>query len=122
MRRHLHSHSSPLLCPSRCSSLQALVCAIARSSPWLRLERGGDRLTGRTYTASTVRILRLSTNSFLSSLDLVMQTISTFDPALPQPTDEELAEQSRIANSGNVKGIELRGDGKGAGSGEEIKG
>lgn len=79
-------------------------------------------LTSRTYRASTVRILRLTTNSLLSSLDLVLQTISTFDPSLPQLSDEELAEQRRIANSGNVKGIELRGDGKGAGSGEEIKG
>jgi hypothetical protein len=25
------------------------------------------------------------------------------------------------ANKGNVKGIELKGDGKGAGSGEEVK-
>jgi EKC/KEOPS complex subunit PCC1/LAGE3 len=75
----------------------------------------------RVYRATTVRILRLCTNAFLSSLDLVQQTIATFDPALPQLSDEELAEQARIANSGNVKGIELRGDGKGAGSGEEIK-
>lgn len=77
---------------------------------------------GRAYRATTVRLLRLSTNSFLSSLDLVIQTIGAFDPDLPQLSDAELEEQSRIANSGNTRGIELRGDGKGAGSGEEIKG
>lgn len=74
------------------------------------------------YRASTVRILRLCTNSFLSSLDLVQQTIATFDPLAPQLSDAELEERARIANSGNTQGIELKGDGKGAGSGEEIKG
>jgi EKC/KEOPS complex subunit PCC1/LAGE3 len=36
-------------------------------------------------------------------------------------TDEELEEIRREANRGEVKGIELRGDGKGAGSGEEVR-
>ena len=43
------------------------------------------------------------------------------DPSIPPLTDAELEERSRIANAGNTRGIELRGDGKGAGSGEEIK-
>ena len=43
------------------------------------------------------------------------------DASRPQLSDVDLAEQKRIANSGNVRGIELRGDGRGAGSGEEVQ-
>ena len=52
-----------------------------------------------------------------------MQTMESFapDPSVPPPTDQQLEDQSRIANRGDVKGIELRGDGRGAGSGEEIR-
>jgi EKC/KEOPS complex subunit PCC1/LAGE3 len=43
------------------------------------------------------------------------------DPDQPPITDEEL-ERIRIeANKGESKGIELRGDGKGAGSGQEVQ-
>ncbi|ORX33930.1 transcription factor Pcc1-domain-containing protein [Kockovaella imperatae] len=75
------------------------------------------------YACATVRLLRLSTNSFFSSVDLVVRTLEAFapDPDRPDPTDEELEEQRRLANSAQTKGIELRGDGKGAGSGEEVR-
>jgi EKC/KEOPS complex subunit PCC1/LAGE3 len=43
------------------------------------------------------------------------------DPTAPVISDEEL-EQVRIeANAGETQGIELRGDGKGAGSGQEVQ-
>ncbi|WVQ83270.1 hypothetical protein IAT38_005409 [Cryptococcus sp. DSM 104549] len=77
------------------------------------------------YAAATIRLLRLSTNSFLSSADLVLRTMSSFapDPSDRIPTDEELEEIRREANkqTGAGRGIELRGDGKGAGSGEEVR-
>ncbi|GFZ47781.1 hypothetical protein JCM24511_05528 [Saitozyma sp. JCM 24511] len=76
-----------------------------------------------SYSTSTVRLLRLATNSFLSSLDLVLRTLSAFapDPTVRRLTDAELEEIRKEANRGDVRGIELRGDGKGAGSGEEVR-
>ncbi|WWD21526.1 hypothetical protein CI109_106012 [Kwoniella shandongensis] len=78
------------------------------------------------YAATTVRLLRLATNSFLSSVDLVLRTMSSFapDPSDFRPSDEELErvrEEANRATKGGGKGIELRGDGKGAGSGEEVR-
>jgi EKC/KEOPS complex subunit PCC1/LAGE3 len=79
----------------------------------------------RHFQASTVRLLRLSTNSFLSSLDLVIRMLEEFAPDEDDPvlTDEKLREEARKANeaSGAIRGIELKGDGKGAGSGQEVK-
>ena len=77
----------------------------------------------RECRATTVRLLRLATNSFLSSVDLVMRTMAEFapDPGQPGLSDEELEKQRRLANADGPKGIELRGDGKGAGSGEEVQ-
>ncbi|WWC86871.1 uncharacterized protein L201_001750 [Kwoniella dendrophila CBS 6074] len=78
------------------------------------------------YETSTVRLLRLSTNSCLSSLDLVVRTMSSFatDPKDIPKTDEELEkfrdEANRISGGAGT-GIELKGDGRGAGSGEEVK-
>ena len=68
-----------------------------------------------------MRLLRLATNSFLSSVDLILRTMEEFapDPA-KEMTDEQLEEDRRIANAGNTQGIELKGDGRGAGSGEEV--
>ncbi|WVF69752.1 hypothetical protein IAT40_004531 [Kwoniella sp. CBS 6097] len=85
----------------------------------------GDELVV-TYWTSTIRLLRLSTNSFLSSLDLVTRTMTSFapDPADVRVTDEELErikEESNASAGGTKKGIELKGDGRGAGSGEEVK-
>ncbi|KAK8847436.1 hypothetical protein IAR55_005294 [Kwoniella newhampshirensis] len=78
-----------------------------------------------SYAATTVRLLRLATNSFLSSIDLVLRTMASFapDPSDIRPTDEDLARVRSEANrvSGGGKGIELKGDGKGAGSGEEVR-
>ena len=75
------------------------------------------------YETTTVRLLRLSTNTLLSSLDLVVRTMADFapDPAQPAISDEELERKRIEANAGETKGIELRGDGKGAGSGEEVR-
>ncbi|WRT64725.1 uncharacterized protein IL334_001659 [Kwoniella shivajii] len=78
------------------------------------------------YETTTVRLLRLSTNSFLSSLDLVVRTMTSFapDPQDPIIADEELEKIRDDANraaGGAGKGIELRGDERGAGSGEEVK-
>lgn len=77
------------------------------------------------YATTSVRLLRLSTNSFLSSADLVLRTMSSFapDPSDRIPTDEELEElrQEANRNTGVGRGIELKGDGKGAGSGEEVR-
>lgn len=80
-------------------------------------------MMNRNFAATTVRLLRLSTNSFLSSLDLVLRTMSEFapDPSIPRITDEELERIRVESNKGDVKGIELRGDGKGAGSGQEVR-
>ena len=75
------------------------------------------------YATTTVRLLRLSTNTILSSLDLLVRTMAEFapDPSQPIISDEEL-ERIRIeANAGQTKGIELKGDGKGAGSGQEVQ-
>ncbi len=70
-----------------------------------------------------MRLLRLATNSFLSSADLVMRTMEEFapDPGGARGTDEQVEEERVRANVGGGTGIELRGDGRGAGSGEEIK-
>lgn len=77
----------------------------------------------RDFTATTVRLLRLATNSFLSSVDLVMRSMEEFapDPGDRRLTDDELEEERLKANKGVGKGIELKGDGRGAGGGEEIK-
>ena len=77
----------------------------------------------REFIATTVRLLRLTANSFLSSVDLVMRSMEEFapDPGERRLTDEELEAERLLANAGGGKGIELRGDGKGAGSGEEIQ-
>ncbi|CAK9782478.1 Pcc1-domain-containing protein [Cutaneotrichosporon oleaginosum] len=77
-----------------------------------------------TIRAATVRIVRLATNAFLSSADLVLRTMAEFapDPDEPEVTDAELeaaAEEAR-RSGGGMKGIELRG-GVGAGGGEEVK-
>ncbi|ORY30374.1 transcription factor Pcc1-domain-containing protein [Naematelia encephala] len=74
------------------------------------------------FKATTVRLLRLATNSFLSSVDLVMRTMEEFasDPDIPLPTDQELEDERVRANRGQDKGIELKGDGVGAGGGEEV--
>jgi EKC/KEOPS complex subunit PCC1/LAGE3 len=74
--------------------------------------------------AATVRLLRLASNSFLSSADLVLRTMGEFapDPNEVLPTDEDLdvvASRAREEGGGR-KGIELTG-GAGAGSGEELK-
>jgi len=75
------------------------------------------------YRATTVRLLRLATNSFLASVDLVMRTMEEFapDPDDRIPTDQELEEERINANAGVKEGIELRGDGRGAGGGEEVR-
>ncbi|WVQ98105.1 hypothetical protein IAU59_005227 [Kwoniella sp. CBS 9459] len=85
----------------------------------------GDELVV-TYWTSTIRLLRLSTNSFLSSLDLVTRTMTSFapDPSDVRVSDEELErikEESNASTGGTKKGIELKGDGRGAGSGEEVR-
>lgn len=77
-----------------------------------------------TIRAASIRIVRLATNAFLSSADLVLRTMAEFapDPDEPEITDAELeaaAEEARRAGGG-MKGIELRG-GVGAGGGEEVK-
>ncbi|GMK57904.1 hypothetical protein CspeluHIS016_0407380 [Cutaneotrichosporon spelunceum] len=77
-----------------------------------------------TIRAATIRIVRLATNAFLSSADLVLRTMAEFapDPDEPEETDAELeaaAEEARRAGGG-MKGIELKG-GVGAGGGEEVK-
>lgn len=75
-------------------------------------------------TAATLRILRLATNAFLSSADLVLRTMAEFapDPDEEEPSAEELeaAAQDARERGGGMKGIELRG-GVGAGGGEEVK-
>ena len=43
------------------------------------------------------------------------------DPNIPRLSDDELERIRVESNSGDVRGIELRGDGKGAGSGQEVK-
>ncbi|EIW71225.1 hypothetical protein TREMEDRAFT_67629 [Tremella mesenterica DSM 1558] len=75
-----------------------------------------------TYKTATVRLLRLATNSFLSSAELISRAMSEFapDPTLPRVTDDELERIRLEANKGNSGGIELRGDGVGAGSGQEV--
>ena len=75
------------------------------------------------FTATTVRLLRLATNSFLSSVELVMRAMEAFapDPEDRRATDEQLEQKRLEANLVGGKGIELRGDGRGAGGGEEIK-
>ena len=80
-------------------------------------------MTVSEYSATTIRLLRLATNSFLTSVDLVVRTMEAFapDPDKPLLTDEELERTREEANSGSAKGIELRGDGKGAGGGEEVR-
>ncbi|RXK36303.1 hypothetical protein M231_06439 [Tremella mesenterica] len=67
-------------------------------------------------------LLRLATNSFLSSAELISRAMSEFapDPTLPRVTDDELERIRMEANKGNSGGIELRGDGVGAGSGQEV--
>ncbi|KAL1411498.1 hypothetical protein Q8F55_002459 [Vanrija albida] len=74
--------------------------------------------------ATSLRLLRLATNSFLSSVELVLRTMGEFapDPDEAQPTDAELEAASAAARAegGGRKGIELKG-GAGAGGGEEIK-
>ncbi len=52
-----------------------------------------------------------------------MRTMKEFapDPGGARGTDEQVEEERVRANVGGGKGIELRGDGRGAGSGEEIK-
>ncbi|WWC59518.1 uncharacterized protein I303_102074 [Kwoniella dejecticola CBS 10117] len=89
------------------------------------LSTEGDVLIAH-YETTTVRLLRLSTNSFLSSLDLLVRTMSSFapDPNDKEITDEELErikEQANMSAGGSKEGIELKGDGRGAGSGEEVK-
>lgn len=54
----------------------------------------------------------------MSSLDLAVSVMAKFDA--PRPTDAELEEERRRSNRGVEKGIELKGDGKGAGSGQEL--
>jgi len=54
----------------------------------------------------------------MSSLDLAVSVMAKFD--VPRPTDAELEEARRRSNRGVEKGIELKGDGKGAGSGQEL--
>jgi EKC/KEOPS complex subunit PCC1/LAGE3 len=78
-------------------------------------------LTNRTYNATTVRLLRLATNTFLSSCDLVIRTMEEFAPDDQDErlSDEEL-ERRRSGGEGDGKGIELKGNGVGAGSGQEI--
>ena len=78
-------------------------------------------LIGRTYNATTVRLLRLATNTFLSSCDLVIRTMEEFAPDDQDErlSDEEL-ERRRGEGEGDGKGIELKGNGVGAGSGQEI--
>lgn len=77
-----------------------------------------------TFRAASVRLLRLASNSFLSSVDLVLRTMEEFapDPDEVLPTDEKLeaiASRAREEGGGR-KGIELKG-GAGAGGGEEVK-
>ncbi|WVW78411.1 hypothetical protein I302_100365 [Kwoniella bestiolae CBS 10118] len=88
------------------------------------LEVQGDVLIA-TYSTTTIRLLRLSTNSFLSSLDLVVRSMTSFapDPSDRVISDEELEKIRVEANrsTGAEGSIELRGDGVGAGSGQEVK-
>ncbi len=67
--------------------------------------------------------MRLTTNSFLSSLDLLVRTMAEFapDPDTPRLTDDEVRRIRDEANAGGQVGIELKGDGKGAGSGQEVR-
>ena len=55
----------------------------------------------------------------MSSLDLAVSVMDKFDQ--PRPSDSELEEMRRISNNGLERGIELKGDGKGAGSGQELQ-
>ncbi|BEI86589.1 hypothetical protein CcaverHIS002_0608760 [Cutaneotrichosporon cavernicola] len=77
-----------------------------------------------TIRAATIRIIRLATNAFLSSADLVLRTMAEFapDPDAPEETDAELDAAAAEArrSGGGMKGIELKG-GVGAGGGEEVK-
>lgn len=52
-----------------------------------------------------------------------MRTMEAFapDPDEGPITDEQLEVERVGANSGEGRGIELRGDGKGAGGGEEVR-
>lgn len=43
------------------------------------------------------------------------------DPSTPRISDEELERIRAESNQGESSGIELRGDGTGAGSGQEVK-
>jgi len=54
----------------------------------------------------------------MSSLDLAVSVMDKFDTQ--RPSDAELEEARRLSNKGEEKGIELKGDGKGAGSGQEV--
>ncbi|KAL7420041.1 hypothetical protein Q5752_005006 [Cryptotrichosporon argae] len=75
-----------------------------------------------TYRTATVRLLRLCTNSLLSSADLVVRTMADFAPdsADPVRSPEQLeAEAAAVRGAGPVRGIELR-EGKGAGGGDEV--
>jgi EKC/KEOPS complex subunit PCC1/LAGE3 len=79
----------------------------------------------RTYNATTVRLLRLATNTFLSSCDLVIRTMEEFAPdERDERTSDEQLESLRTmgddGGGGGGKGIELKGNGIGAGSGQEI--
>lgn len=71
-----------------------------------------------------MRLLRLASNSFLSSVDLVVRTMAEFapDPDEALPTDAELEDRAARAREegGGRKGIELTG-GAGAGGGEEVQ-
>ena len=67
------------------------------------------------YRVASVRILRLASNAFLQSVDLVMRTMEEFAPA-PEGQDDNEPEPLQ-----SVEGIELKGDGKGAGGGEEVQ-
>lgn len=70
-------------------------------------------LTYSTFHAATVRLLRLASNSFIASTDLVLRTMGEFapDPNEPPVTDEELAAEAKKSHTEweSTKGIELPG-------------
>jgi len=66
-----------------------------------------------TFRAATVRLLRLASNAFIASTDLVLRTMGEFAPDADEPriTDEELAAEAKKSHTEweSTKGIELPG-------------
>lgn len=82
---------------------------------YVETERESTMLMTRHFRVASVRILRLASNAFLQSVDLVMRTMEEFAPV---PEGEDSQDEEPLQD---VQGIELKGDGKGAGGGEEVQ-